>query len=54
MNACEIIGSTGHASLDNATCRLIERRARFDPATSTSGETVVGTYTGTVTWQIPD
>lgn len=54
VDACEITRSTGHSSLDRDTCRLIERRARFDPATNNRGENVVGTYTGTVTWQIPD
>lgn len=54
VDACEITRSTGHSTLDRNTCRLIERRARFDPATNNRGEDVVGTYTGSVTWQIPD
>ncbi|MDE1466305.1 energy transducer TonB [Aurantiacibacter sp. D1-12] len=54
VDACEVTRSTGHGSLDRATCRLIQRRARFDPATNNRGEEVVGTYTGTVTWQIPE
>lgn len=54
VNECEITRSSGHASLDRNTCRLIERRARFDPATNNRGETTVGTYSGSITWQIPD
>jgi protein TonB len=54
VDACEITRSSGHATLDRNTCRLIERRARFDPATNNRGDTVVGTYAGSVTWQIPD
>lgn len=54
VDACEITRSSGHSTLDRNTCRLIERRARFDPATDNRGETVVGTYSGSVTWQIPD
>lgn len=54
VDACEITSSTGHASLDRTTCRLIERRARFDAATDGLGERVVGTFTGAVTWRIPD
>lgn len=54
VNDCEITSSSGHASLDRSTCRLIERRARFDPATNNRGDTTVGTYSGSVTWQIPD
>jgi len=54
VDACEITRSSGHATLDRNTCRLIERRARFDPATNSRGDRVVGTYSGSVTWQIPD
>ncbi len=54
VDACEITSSTGHASLDRTTCRLIERRARFNAATDNRGARVVGTYTGSVTWRIPE
>lgn len=54
VDACEITRSSGHASLDTNTCRLLERRARFDAARDNRGERVVGSYTGSVTWQIPD
>lgn len=53
VDACEIVASSGHSGLDRATCRLIESRARFDPATGSSGSPIVGTYSGSVTWQIP-
>lgn len=54
VDACEVTSSTGHASLDQATCRFISRRARFDPATDRTGSDVVGTYSGSVTWRIPE
>ncbi|MFB0613234.1 TonB family protein [Aurantiacibacter poecillastricola] len=54
VDACEITRSSGHATLDRNTCRLIESRARFDPAKNDRGETTVGTYTGSVTWRIPE
>ncbi|RJY08207.1 energy transducer TonB [Aurantiacibacter aquimixticola] len=54
VNSCEITQSTGHSSLDRATCRLIQSRARFDAATDSSGAQVVGTYNGSVRWQIPE
>ena len=54
VDECQITGSTGHTVLDRATCQLIERRARFEPATDQTGRTVVGTYDGQVTWDIPD
>lgn len=30
---CEIIKSTGHSELDDATCTNVKRRGKFDPAT---------------------
>ncbi|KLI63245.1 TonB family protein [Aurantiacibacter marinus] len=54
VDACEITSGTGHASLDRTTCRLIERRARFNAATDNRGARVVGTYSGSVTWRIPE
>lgn len=54
VDACEITRSSGHSTLDRNTCRLLESRARFDAATNNKGERTVGTYSGSVTWQIPD
>ena len=53
VETCEIVQSSGFAGLDAETCSLLQRRARFEPATDTSGARVVGTFTGAVTWQIP-
>ena len=53
VDACQITRSSGHSVLDNATCRLLQRRARFDAAKNNRGEAVVGAYTGSVTWQLP-
>jgi protein TonB len=53
VSACEVTRSTGNAQLDAATCKFIERRARFEPATDESGAKVVGSFTGTVKWEIP-
>lgn len=54
ISSCEITASTGDRRLDEATCRFIARRARFEPATDETGSKVVGTYSGSVRWQIPD
>ena len=54
VSACEITRSTGNAQLDAATCKFIERRARFEPATDETGAKVVGSFTGTVKWEIPE
>ncbi len=54
VSNCEILGSTGHTVLDLATCRLITRRARFDPARDSTGAKVPGTFSSSVNWQIPE
>jgi protein TonB len=53
VDACEVTGSSGNAELDAAACRNIERRARFEPASDSNGQKVVGTYTSSVSWRIP-
>ena len=54
VSSCEITASTGNRLLDETTCRLIASRARFEAATDENGARVVGSYSGTVRWQIPD
>ncbi len=50
---CSITKSTGHDVLDGATCRLLERRARFTPARNGNGDKVAGSYSSSINWQIP-
>jgi len=54
VSACEVVRSTGNGMLDDATCEFIQRRARFEAATDETGAKVVGSYTGTVKWDIPE
>ena len=54
ISECTITRSSGHADLDAATCRLIERRARFEPARDGAGNRVAGTYSNAINWKIPD
>lgn len=54
VSGCRIVGSTGHSELDDATCVLVQKRARFEPARGKSGEPVLGSYTGSVLWQLPE
>lgn len=53
VSSCEITTSTGDTLLDQTTCRLLTREARFKPATDGNGAKVLGTYTGSVRWEIP-
>lgn len=51
---CTITGSSGHAELDAATCALVTRRARFQPARTVGGEAVAGSYSNAIDWRLPD
>ena len=51
---CQITRTSGHDALDEATCRLVSRRAKFTPARDASGARVTGTYSNAVTWQLPE
>jgi TonB family protein len=50
---CEVRSSSGWPSLDQETCRMITRRARFNPATNSRGDRVEGAWSSAVRWQIP-
>ncbi|MBX7526196.1 energy transducer TonB [Qipengyuania vesicularis] len=54
VTGCRILGSTGHTDLDEATCKLVQRRAKFQPARGGNGEPVAGSYTSSVRWQLPE
>ena len=51
--SCSITKSSGSSTLDDATCRLVPRRARFNPAKDSSGNAITDTYNGRIRWQIP-
>lgn len=54
VTGCTVTRSSGFPVLDEATCRLIARRARFEPARDDQGLPVPGQFASTVRWQIPD
>ncbi|MBX7483709.1 energy transducer TonB [Qipengyuania qiaonensis] len=51
---CTVTGSTGHGELDDATCKLVTRRARFEPARDSNGQAVAGSFNSSVLWQLPE
>ena len=53
VSSCSITSSSGHPDLDDATCKNVTRRAKFDPAVS-NGQKVEGSYTGRIRWVIPE
>ncbi|QYU70222.1 energy transducer TonB [Leptolyngbya sp. 15MV] len=53
VTSCQVTGSSGHADLDETTCRLIQRRGRFNPATDGEGNAVADRWSSAVRWEIP-
>jgi TonB family protein len=51
---CQTASSSGHAELDAETCRLIERRFRFKPATDAMGSSVDAPFVQNVNWNLPN
>lgn len=53
VSECSIIRSSGHASLDAATCNILQRRARFLPAHNANGNPTTDTViTPPVVWRL--
>jgi hypothetical protein len=51
---CAIVRPSHSSAIDTAVCKLISRRARFEPATDRGGVAVEGAYNGTVRWEFAD
>jgi len=49
-SGCRVSRSSGDAALDSTTCRLIETRFRFRPATNARGEPVASPYGWRQSW----
>jgi protein TonB len=53
VSSCKIIESSGHPVLDDATCQLLIKRARFTPATDINGSPTEGHFrTPPVHWRL--
>ncbi len=53
VERCRVTTSSGSSLLDGTTCGLLTARAKFTPATDSSGRFVPGTFNSRVFWQIP-
>ena len=53
VDTCRITHSSGHPALDEATCTLIARRARFKPGQDAAGKAIAANYASRVQWKIP-
>ena len=53
VSACDIIRSSGYKSLDDATCSILQRRARFTPARAVDGHPVASTIVSPpIVWRL--
>jgi protein TonB len=50
VTGCRVSRSSGDASIDATTCRLIEERFRFKPATNAAGEAIRSPYGWRQSW----
>ena len=50
VHGCTVTQSSGNVDLDDVTCRLIERRFRYEPARDAEGRPVADTLTGRHIW----
>jgi TonB family protein len=52
VDNCRIVVSSNSELLDAATCRVIQKRARFRPATGSDNRPMYGIYRQVITWSI--
>lgn len=54
VTRCVVTEGSGVGQIDELTCNLITRRARFEPQTDASGKAVPAQFSTTVRWQVPE
>ena len=54
VSDCSITSSSGSSALDNATCNIIRRRARYTPAKDQAGNPITGTDSARIRWELPE
>jgi protein TonB len=51
---CQIVSSSGSEALDEATCDILESRAKFEPARDSLGKRVADESSGRIRWELPE
>lgn len=51
ITSCRVTASSGSADLDEATCKVIRKKATFHPALDVRGAPIPGTYSSRVQWK---
>lgn len=54
VTSCTITQSSGSASLDSTTCRLMQTRARFTPARDSRGRPTADAVASRIVWRLPE
>ena len=54
VSDCAVIASSGSSVLDRASCLIVSRRARFEPARDASGRRVSDSMTSRIRWELPE
>ena len=52
VTGCDVTASSGSRTLDSATCRILRSRARFTPATDSTGNPTTGSFSQRITWRL--
>lgn len=52
VEQCELLSSSGNADLDATTCRLVEKRFRYRPASDPAGRPVASRVQTVYTWSL--
>jgi len=50
---CSITQSSGSSALDQATCNILRRRARFTPAKDQAGNPITDSFSQRIRWELP-
>jgi protein TonB len=50
VSACNVTSSSGSRTLDNATCRVLQSRAKFTPARDNRGNPTTDTLSQRIRW----
>jgi protein TonB len=51
---CYVVESSGHTQLDEAACRAVVRRARYEPARDREGRAIASAKRRGVVWRLPE
>jgi len=51
---CSVTQSSGSGALDQATCNILKRRARFTPAKDQAGNPISDSFSQRIRWELPE